>query len=91
MNILNAMRSKLSGQTQEAFGEGQRFPLNGDVKRAILHHMNELGRKDLAAYSFERRHSYYPDAKSDLVIYDGEGQPVLHGRENRDGLLSIWR
>jgi hypothetical protein len=85
------MRSKLSGQTREEFGEGQRFPLNGELKRAILHHMNDLNRTDLSTFSFERRHSDYPDAKSDLVIYDSTGLAVLHGRETKDGLVTIWR
>jgi hypothetical protein len=91
MRMLSAIRSKMSGQTTEEFGSGQRFPLTKDLKRAISLHMNDLDRKDLSRFTFERRSSYYPDAKSDIVIYDDEEQPVLHGRESNDGLVSIWR
>jgi hypothetical protein len=53
--------------------------------------MPELKRADLASYQFERRHSDYPDSKSDLVVYDDSGIVMFHGRENRDGRVSIWR
>jgi hypothetical protein len=91
MKLLSSMRSKMSGQTQEAFGAGERFPLSKDLKRAIIQHMSDLGRNDLSQYTFERRTSYYPDAKSDIVVYDSAQEPVLYGRESRDGLVSIWR
>jgi hypothetical protein len=90
MNVWRSIRSRLSGQTQEAFGSGQRFPLNKQIKDSIKRHVAGLGGKDLSQYTFERRHSDYPDSKSDLVIYDGEQRAVLNGREGSDGRLSIW-
>ena len=90
MKLLGGMRAKLSGQTQEAFGEGQQFPLTKPLVQSIHEHISELRRADLSHYTFERRHSSYPDAKSDIVIYNAEREPVLHGRENRDGRMSFW-
>lgn len=91
MNLLGSMRSKMSGQTQEKFGLGERSPLTKDLIRSIRDHMNEFYRTDLSKYKFERRHSDYPDARSDFVIYDLEDKVVLHGREARDGRIAIWR
>jgi hypothetical protein len=91
MTVFDAMRSKMSGQTQEAFGSGQRFPITKDLIRTIREHMNELYGVDLSQYKFERRHSDYPHSKSDLVIYDTEGSVVFHGRESDDGRVAVWR
>jgi hypothetical protein len=91
MKFLGAVRSKFSGQTQEQFGEGERFPLTKSIRNAITEHMSDLRRTDLSRYTFERRHSEYPHAKSDLVIYDVNGLAVLNGRENDDGRMSFWR
>ncbi len=91
MKILNAMRSKMSGQTSAEFGSGERFPLTNDLKKAVSHHMEEIKKNDLSTFTFERRHSYYPHSKSDIVIYDAAAQVILYGRESDDGLVSIWR
>ncbi|MGE0688435.1 MAG: hypothetical protein AB7P33_16955 [Dehalococcoidia bacterium] len=91
MNLLGSMRTKMSGQTQEKFGEGERYPLTKDLIRSIREHMNEFYRTDLSKYRFERRHSDYPDAKSDIVIYDPEERVAFHGREARDGRVAVWR
>jgi hypothetical protein len=91
MSLLTSLRAKFSGQTQEQFGDGQRFPLTRPLLRSICDHMPELHRADLASYQFERRHSDYPDSKSDIVVYDDSGVVMFHGRENRDGRVSIWR
>jgi hypothetical protein len=91
MKLLTSMRSKLSGQTQETFGSGQRFPLTKSLIHSINEHMNEFSARDLTTYQFERRHSSYPDAKSDIVIYNGADEVVYHGREANDGRVAIWR
>ena len=80
----------MSGQTQEAFGDGERFPLNKQITASIKRHMTELKDADLSAYTFERRHSDYNGAKSDLVIYNDAKIPVLHGRELGSGPISVW-
>jgi len=91
MKLFDAMRSKASGQTKEEFGSGERFPMTKSINRAVVDHMNELGRTDMSKYTFERRNSSYPDAKSDLVIYNNEGAAVFTGRETKDGRMSFWR
>ncbi|HLF79437.1 MAG TPA: hypothetical protein VJB57_18300 [Dehalococcoidia bacterium] len=90
MKLFDSMRSKLSGQTAEKFGEGQRFPLTKPMVKSIKQHIGSLRETDLDAYTYERRRSDYSQAKSDLMIYDREGQAVLHGRES-DGPLNFWQ
>ncbi len=91
MNLLASMRLKMSGQTQEKFGLGERYPLTKDLIRSIREHMNEFHRTDLSKYKFERRHSDYPEAKADFVIYDSEEHVVFHAREAKDGRIAVWR
>ena len=90
MGVFSALRSKMSGQTSEAFGEGERFPVNKQMIITIKRHITDLKDTDITAYTFERRRSDYKGAKSDLVIYDGEQRAVLHGREPESGPISIW-
>ena len=90
MKFLDSLRSRMSGQTKEEFGFGQQFPLTKSMMQVVRRHMSEHRSTDLTKYTFERRHSDYKDTKSDLVIYDANGKPVLHGREGSDGNLSIW-
>jgi len=89
MKLFDSMRSKLSGQTMEKFGDGQRFALTKPMVKSIKQHIIELRETDLAAYTYERRRSDYSQAKSDLVVYDGEGHAALNGRES-DGPLNFW-
>ena len=91
MSVFGSLRSKMSGQTQEQFGSGQRFPLTKDLMRAIREHMNDFYGVDLTSYKFERRNSDYPQSKSDLVIYDENNNVILHGRESNDGRVAVWR
>ncbi len=83
----------LSGQSKEAFGFGQRHPLTKQITSAIRFHINDLSTADLTHHSFERRRSSYPAAKSDIIIYDPEGTPVVRGREFSEGGHSVvfWR
>jgi hypothetical protein len=81
----------MSGQTREQFGSGQRFPLTKDLIRSMREHMNDLYNVNLTGYKFERRQSDYPQAKSDLVIYDAEDNVAFHGRESNDGRVAVWR
>ena len=91
MKLLDSLRSKMSGQTREAFGDGQRFPLTKSLINAVRDHNDELRGVDMSKYQFERRHSDYPATKSEIVIYDPQGELAFHGRENNDGRISIWR
>jgi hypothetical protein len=90
MNLFSSFRSRMSGQTTEAFGTGERFPVTKQMATSIKSHMNGLINTDLSTYTFERRRSDYPDSKSDIVVYDPEGQVILHGREGSNGKLSFW-
>jgi hypothetical protein len=90
MGVFSALRSKMNGQTAEAFGEGQQFPLTKPMITSIQRHMPALKDTDLSSYTFERRRSDYAGAKSDLVIYNDSKQPVLHGRELNSGPISVW-
>jgi hypothetical protein len=90
MGVFTSLRSKMSGQTSEAFGEGERFPVNKQMILTIKRHVVDLKDTDITAYSFERRRSDYKGAKSDLIIYNENKQPILHGREPESGPISIW-
>jgi hypothetical protein len=83
------MRTLLSGQTKEQFGEGQRHLLTKDMTVQLRRHIAVLRNTDISGYKFERRHSSYPGAKSDIVIYDAGDKPAFFGRE-MDGHLSFW-
>jgi hypothetical protein len=60
------------------------------MAQTIKEHMSALRETDLSGYTFERRHSDYHDYKSDLIIYDAQGEAVLQGREASDGRVSFW-
>jgi hypothetical protein len=90
MGMFSSLRSKMSGQTNEVFGEGERFPVNKQMIITIKRHVNDLKDTDITGYTFERRRSDYKGAKSDLVIYNENKMPVLHGREPESGPTSVW-
>ena len=90
MKLIDSLRSRLSGQTRDEFGLGQKFPLPKSMIATVKQHSPRLRSTDLSAYTFERRPSKYFDTKSDLVIYDEGGQAILHGREGSNGKLTIW-
>jgi hypothetical protein len=90
MSFIRSIRSKFSGQSFEAFGEGQRFPLSKELTTEVRRNIVQLSRKDLTGYTYERRRSEYPQAKSDIVIYDADGKLVLNGREMNGGDTSFW-
>jgi len=89
MKLVSGVRSFFNGQTQEAFGLGQRTALTSSLRKDIRRHIANLSGADLTGYTYERRRSDYPQAKSDLVIYDPTGKPVLDGRELSGG-VSFW-
>ena len=91
MKLLDTFRSFFSGQTFEAFGEGQRFPLTKQMTTAIRRDIHHLEKSDLSAYTFERRHSEYPGAKSDVVVYDDQKTAIVSGRETSAGPAAFWK
>ena len=88
--LISTLRSKLSGQTREQFGFGQRYPLTKQMMATIRRHTPALAKTDMSGYSFERRRSTRSDRKSDIVIYDERGQPVLNGTESQGGEMTFW-
>jgi hypothetical protein len=90
MSFMQTMRSKMNHQTEEAFGEGARTLVDKKMILAIKRHMVGLKNEDITGYTVERRRSDFFGARSDLVIYNAQGTPVLHGREFNGGPISIW-
>ena len=90
MNMIGTVRSFFSGQSQEAMGSGHRFALSKPITREVRRHIAVLSGADLTGYTFERRHSDYPGAKSDIVVYNPAGEGVLNGREMNNGEISFW-
>ena len=88
--MIGSVRTFFSGQTQEAFGIGQQHPLTKPIMKEVRRHIAVLSGADLTGYTFERRHSDYPSAKSDIVVYNPSGKPILDGREMSNGELSFW-
>ena len=74
----------------QAFGEGERSPVDKQMIITIKRHVVDLKDTDISGYTFERRKSSYKGAKSDLVIYNETKQPILHGREPESGPISVW-
>ena len=89
MGVLASVRSKLSGQTTEQFGFGNRFPLSKQMIESIRRHLSKGRSESLANYKFERRRSDYSGAVSDIVVYDAQETPVLQGRD-WGHTLSFW-
>ena len=90
MSLVTRAKSLFGGgQKEEAFGFGQRSPLNKQMTASLRRHANNLLKADLSGYKFERRHSDYTNANADLVIYDANDKAVFHGREMGGG-YSFW-
>ena len=90
MSLMSSVKSIFGGrQEEEAFGAGQRYPLTKPMMASLRRHANNLTKADLSGYKFERRHSTYTSAQSDLVIYDDKDQPAFLGREMGGG-YSFW-
>lgn len=90
MKLLDAVKTKLGGREQGMAVAGTRQPLTKDIAAAVRAHMSYLSRADLTGYTFERRSTFYPAARYDLVIFDETGAQVLSGREMDDGQVFIW-
>jgi hypothetical protein len=88
MSVFSGIR-RLLGEKDAEFGEGQRHPLTKEIQAQLKRQLSALRNKDLSAYTFERRHSDYKGATSDVVIYDSNEKPVFFGRE-MEGKLSFW-
>jgi hypothetical protein len=90
LGFTRSIRSAFGGHPEKEFGEGRRYPLSKTLIHDIRRHVAVLSRVDLGDYTFERRRSEYPQAKSDIIIYDAAGAAVLKGREMSGGESSFW-
>jgi len=92
MKLLDAVMSRFGGHPEEHTPTvGARLPLTKNITNGVRQHMSELTNTDLSHYTFERRHTTYPGARFDLIIYDDMGDRVLTGRETDDGRVIVWR
>jgi hypothetical protein len=53
-------------------------------------HFSKLTSTDLSAYTFEKRKTNHPQAKSDIDIFDGSGALVIVGREFGGNQIALW-
>jgi hypothetical protein len=90
MSFFSSLKGKLPGQAEDSMAEGQPAPLTKRMEAAIRGHLTWYKNTDLSAYTFERKRSEYAAARSDLVIYNENKQPVMHGRELSNGPVSVW-
>ena len=69
----------------------KRHLLSDKMVRGILLHFSRLDGAILKAYTFEKRHSDYPNTTTDLDIFDERGAPAFQGREFSSGPAAYWR
>jgi len=69
----------------------KRHLLSKQMVRGILMHFSRLDGAILKAYTFEKRHSDYPDTSADFDIFDERGNLAFQGREFRGGPAAYWR
>ena len=77
-----------SGKEQGAAGNRQ--PLPPHMRRDLLRHLSYLEEENLDVYTFETRRSHYPGVKSDIFVFDGDGRPVIQGRDFYGGPTAFW-
>jgi hypothetical protein len=70
---------------------GQRVPLTPKVEAALRMHVAGLEGMDLSAYTYEKRHSDYMDAREDYVVYDETGRARFKGRYFAARAFAFWR
>jgi hypothetical protein len=80
-------------KTDAPIAPGERQPIDDQMRRHIIRYINSMTNQDFSAYTVERRHTAYPEAKSDFLVYDGSGAVVLNGREFSHGAnrFAFWQ
>jgi hypothetical protein len=75
---------------REQVAAGNRHSLPPQMRRDLLRHLSYLEGEDLDPYTFETRRSQYPGVKSDIFVFDGDGRPVIQGRNFHGGPTAFW-
>jgi hypothetical protein len=70
--------------------EGERQPLSKSLQKTAISQFHRLGRVDISEYTYEHRGTNYPEAKPDLMVYDGSGKLVFRGREFGGHQIFLW-
>lgn len=60
---------------------GQKQALPTKIASQVKSEFPAFRQADLSDYTYDKRHSDFKDAKSDLTVYNGVGTVVLHGRD----------
>jgi ATP-dependent Clp protease ATP-binding subunit ClpA len=60
--------------------ERTRQNLPKGLAKEVQYQIRSLSKADLSQYTYEHTRSDYKSASSDYVVYDADGQLVLHGR-----------
>jgi hypothetical protein len=69
----------------------ERQLLNPRLTKIAKSQFAKLNRLDISGYTYERRHSNYPEARSDYLIFDENGALAYHAREFRDKRIFFWQ
>lgn len=70
--------------------DAKRERLSSNLLKQVQFHFHKFTSAELAAFTVERQKTSYPKAKSDLMIFNGEGLAVLKGREFSGSQISLW-
>ena len=93
MALVVPRQTASSLKTKEAKDEdpSKRSALGARMMRFALFHFSGSDASALQDYTFERYKTKYPNAKTDLDIFDGAGKLVFQGSEFHSGLAGYWR
>ena len=75
---------------EKVHAEGERQPLSKSLQKTAVSQFRRLGKVDITDYTYEHRGTNYPEAKSDLMVYDGAGKLVFRGREFGGHQVFLW-
>jgi hypothetical protein len=71
-------------------GNDKRESLSSNLVKSVKFHFTTYSTQDIQTFKVERSRSNYPHAKSDLVIFNGQGEAVIKGHEFGGGQTSLW-
>jgi hypothetical protein len=79
-----------AGQEETAVSTEKRDILSSSLVKSVKFHFTNYSAQQIEALRVERSRSNYPHAKSDLVIFNGQGEAVIKGHEFGGGQTSLW-
>ncbi|HEY7270277.1 MAG TPA: hypothetical protein VH951_10655 [Dehalococcoidia bacterium] len=71
-------------------GTEKRENLSSNLVKSVRTSIPRYATSELSDFKVERSKSAYPQAKEDLVIFDGQGAAVIKGRDFGGGQISLW-